>query len=105
MVPDTSVRLLDTLDDRREIHTLLGRLSPRERVAFLGWCCERAKGKCRPKPSRKMDPRIRDAMRDDGADERLTLEMYYDFWVLVHQYEVDSVAAAKELERRCRGKK
>lgn len=97
------MKLLDTLDDRREIHTLLGKLSPRKRVAFLDWCCKRAKGRCRPTPSWRMAPRISEAMKDDDADERLTLELYYDFWVLVHQYEVDALEAAKELERRCRG--
>lgn len=83
---------------------MLGRLSPRGRVAFLDWCCKRAKGWCRPVPSRRMEPRIREARLDDGADERLTLELYYDFWVLVHQYEVDALEAAKELERRVRGR-
>lgn len=53
----------------------------------------------RPRPSRRMRPRVDAARRDDDADERLALEMYFDFWALCSQYEIDAGRAVRELER------
>jgi hypothetical protein len=101
--------LLDTLDDRREIWQLLHRLHPARRLEFLQWCCDlAARSGTRagePVVSHRMKARLRGAMRDDREDERLTHEVYTDFWCLVHQYEMSEQLASAELVRRVRERK
>lgn len=96
---------LDTLDDRRELHRLLGFLAPPQRLAFLEDCCRRAtlpRGKQRP----VVAPRTRQlamlALRDSSADERLTLEIYFDLWQLEISYAFDLDAALVRLQALAR---
>lgn len=103
-----SLLVLDTLDDRREIWSLLHRLSPRDRVRFLGWCCSQvaAPGSTRPTPSLlRMGEVIGMADRCDRADDRLTNEVYGDVLVLASQWGLDLGRAAVVLERRARGRR
>lgn len=78
----------DNLDDRREIHTLLAKLSPQNRKRWLGWCCRQAtlgKSRFRPGVARKT--------------EGHAIEIFFDFWLLVSQFEVDvDVCVAKLAE-------
>lgn len=102
----------DNLDDRREIYSLVRRLPPRERVAFLQWCCDRAY-----LPRRRPGPHPRPVVAaatlrlaraahagDTAADERLSVECYADIWRLAAQYEreVSFDAVLAELVRRVR---
>lgn len=103
-MPKPAYAVLDTLDDRREIHQMLDRLPPPKRVEFLGWCCSQVKGGLRPTPSRRMTPTMNTAKRDDSASQKLSLDIYFDFWALVTQYGLDPQKAAVELERRVKGK-
>lgn len=92
---------IDTLDDRREVHRLLGRLPPKVRVAFLEWCCSTARpvmGRL-PVASRRMLPTVVMAYRCDRADLRVTNEVYTDLLVLAADYDLDLAAAAVELEK------
>lgn len=98
-----SILTLDTLCDRKEIWSLLHKLSPHRRVEFLDWCCEQVSGpgKMRPVPSRlRMAETIRMAYRCDKADLRLTNECYTDCLMLSSQYKLDLGRAAVELEAR-----
>jgi hypothetical protein len=97
----------DTLDDRREVLYLLGRLAPARRVAYLRWCCARAVvpgSATHPGPSRKTLALAERARTDSSADERLTLDLYLDWWTLCTQYELDADAALAELLGRARQK-
>lgn len=100
-----SIVLLDTLDDRREIHALLHRLPPQGRVAFLRWCCDQVRNrKANPNPDmRRMRDRIAHAQRGNEAhDDALTNETYWDVLALGAQYGLDLRRAAVELESRVR---
>ncbi|VTT96582.1 unnamed protein product [Gemmataceae bacterium] len=99
-----SLLTLDTLDDRRELHTLLARLSPRARVSFLAWCCGQVTGRVRPVASARMGSTVGAAYRCGRADDRLTNEVYGDLLSLAANYGFDLAAAAAELERRVRGR-
>ncbi len=102
-MPKPAFLVLDTLDDRREVHALLGKLSPTARREFIGWCCAQVtlgKTKIRPRPSVRSDPLTLAARRDDAADARHIMDSYFDFWKLCNTYGLDAVAAAEELERR-----
>lgn len=92
---------LDTKDDRRELITLLGKLPPAHRVAWLADCCQRS-AKPRlglmPQVSRATQELAAKARWDDGASERLTIECYTDALHLSSQYDFDLLAAAKRLE-------
>lgn len=91
---------VDTLDDRREIWHLLHRLPPRERVRFIGRCCNRLGSKGRGvRPSvHRMRDRIDGSYRDDKADEGLTNMLYADLLFLGAQWDLDLPAAVVELE-------
>lgn len=92
--------LLDTLDDRREIHQLLAKLSPTRRIAFLRWACNQAvlpKSKIRPVVAQKTIDLAALAVRDSSADTRLTLDLYFDLWRLSIAYEFDLDSALTEL--------
>jgi len=90
---------LDTLDDRREMWHLLHRLPPRARVRFLAGQC----AKVRARDPRGNGPvpggsrHLAAAYREDGADYRLTNEVYADLLVLAAQWGLDLAAAAAEL--------
>lgn len=98
----SSLLVIDTLDDRREIWSLLHRLSPRDRVRFLARCCEtvatvHGNG---PKPSLfQMRDTVEQAYRCDRADDRLTNEIYGDLLALGTQWTLDLAAVAVELEQ------
>lgn len=95
----------DNLDDRREVHRLLGRLSPARRVAFVESCCRRAVlpgSATRPGVARRTRDLAERARTDSGADERLTLDLYFDLWLLASQYDFDLGEAFRRLEARVR---
>src|SRR5437016_1519525 len=83
----------DTLDDRKELYVLLGKLSPRHRVAFLDWmghvAFNKYGGSIRHAPSRETRERAELAERDSSADERLVLETAIDVWMLASQWQMD----------------
>lgn len=99
-----SLLVMDTLDDRRELHALLAKLPPRSRVSFVAWCCSRARGVLGRKPvaSSRFAPLIEQAGRCSRGDDRLTNECYSDLLALSLSYDLDMGAAARELERRVR---
>lgn len=99
----TDVRSLDNLDDRREVHGLLAKLSPRRRYNFLAWACEQCwlpNSNVHPSPSWfRMGERVRAATRgDDEQDLALTNEIYTDLWHLTMQYELSARVIAAALE-------
>ena len=98
-----NIRSLDTLDDRREVWSLLARLSPRARYQFLAWACSQCflpHTRVHPTPSwLRMGKRIRDATAgDESQDLALTNEIYTDLWMLVTQYRLSARATAERLE-------
>lgn len=97
-----SLLVIDTKDDRREIWHLLHRLAPRMRAKFLKWCCDRAAADSKGYQPvvRVTREEIRDAMRTDDGDNRLTNSIYSLVLVLGSQWKLDLVAAAVELESR-----
>lgn len=93
---------LDNRDDKREMHQLLARLCPSRRLAFLEWCCSQAaipNSSVRPGIRRDMRERAALAMREDFADEKLTMEVFLDCWALTLQYGLDLQAAVARLEQ------
>lgn len=98
--------LHDNLDDRREIHHLLARLSPMRRVAFVDECCLSAVlpgSAVHPGVARKTRDLAQLARRDSSADSRLTLNLFMDLWYLHLHYSwsFDSaLARLVELVRR-----
>ena len=83
---------LDTRDDRREIHDLLTRLPPRERIRFMRWACSQATlpaSRTHPGVSRKTVRLAVRAVRDSSADRALALECYFDLWHLSISYDFD----------------
>lgn len=99
---------VDDLDSRREVCTLLGKLSPAERIAWLRWCCKQAtlnkRSSLHPKVQQKTLNLADQARKDDGADMRLTLDLYFDLWALSAQWRFSLEDAMRELERRVRAK-
>lgn len=90
----------DTLDDRREIHTLLSRLHPRVAVRWLETLCKRCVVHgARPGPSRGMLARVEEASRKGGeAHARLVNEIYGDVWMLASQHGLELEGAVRLLE-------
>lgn len=94
--------VIDTRDDRRELHYLLSKLSPNDRIAFLTWACQQApQGTGRlPVPCvQMMATTIEQAYRCDRADTRLTNEVYCDLLSLLNNFDVDAVKVTLELEQ------
>lgn len=92
--------LHDNLDDRREIHHLLARLSPSRRVAFVDECCRGAVlpgSAIRPGVARKTRDLAEVARRDSSADSRLTLNLFMDLWYLHLHYRWDFDASLSRL--------
>ena len=84
--------LHDNLDDRREIHQLLARLSPARRVAFVDECCLAAVlpgSVVHPGVAQKTRDLAELARRDSSADTRLTLNLFMDLWYLHLHYRWD----------------
>lgn len=99
-MPKSPILAFDTLDDRRELFWLMGKLAPRERVRFVGWCCGQIASPTRPTPSLRNWPTVKAAERGEaGADDRLTTTLYTDVLVLSSQWGLDLTRAAVELER------
>lgn len=100
MIGTKALRLLDTLDDRREVWYLLHRLAPRQRVQWLAAACRLAlipRSKTRPRVSAKTWARADAAMRDDSLDEGLTTEIFFDFWTMAANYSLDTAKALEVL--------
>ncbi len=97
----------DSLDDRREIYTLLSRLPPRKRVRFLAWVCARAvlpNSLLRPQVDRETWELAELARVDDSADRRLTLEVNMNVWQVGQSFAVDFPEVIRALEQYGRGK-
>ena len=76
---------LDNLDDRRTVHDALAMLSPRQRMAFLVWCCNQCKlGR----------PGVFGTGQNVG-------ECFADFWGM-YMYGLDIRAGVAELISRVR---
>lgn len=90
----------DTLDDRREIWALLHRLPPAARVRFLAWACSAVPGVRgnRPLPQ-PMPEMVREAMRCERGNDRLTNSIYFDVLCLSAQWKLDLRYAAEQLEQ------
>lgn len=94
---------VDTLCDRRELHTLLHKLHPRKRVRFVEWCCATV---TRPRQSAPVvttdEQQVRDAERCERGDDRLTNLCLMDVYALGSQWNLDLPRAAKVLEEYVR---
>lgn len=92
----------DNRDDRREIHYLLSKLSPHKRIAWVQKCCRKAtlRGSVlNPAVDIKSIRLAELAMRDDSADQKLTMDLFLDLWHLANHYNFDLEAALVDLER------
>ena len=101
----TQLLQFDTLDDRREISELMHRLPPRKRIAFLRWCCRRAKLTNRntagfsPSDVEPETIKLAELARwDSSADDMLTQEIYKDLFYLSWQFHFDLREAVLMLE-------
>ena len=93
----TDWKSIDTVDDRREVGTMLARLSPDDRLSWLGACCDMAS---RGKPARIFPDwnvrRLTIQARGDTAAARLQLQtVREDFHCLLVAYDL---APARPLE-------
>ncbi|WP_020475751.1 hypothetical protein [Zavarzinella formosa] len=102
-----SFLVYDTLDDRREIHTLLSRLHPRMAVNWLEKLCLKAVVHgARPGPSRAMRERVEMAIRKGGEHHRrLVNEIYMDVWMLCSQHGLNIDEAVRNLEELAKKQK
>ena len=101
----SQVLALDTVDDRREVRTLLSRLPPWKRLAFMDWACAQSRlphAVQRPRVTQHTRALAEQARTDSGADERLTLELYFDVWNLGSAFAVDFDRVVRRLERLAR---
>lgn len=95
----------DNKDDRLEVYHLLSKLPPPKRLAWLDWACCRATlgtSQVRPVVQQKTRRLAAQARWDSAADARLTLEIFFDLWMLSINYRVDFEALLKGLERQVR---
>lgn len=96
----------DNREDRTEIHRLLCRLAPADRLQFLRWACQNAtlpNSAVRPRVSRKTVELAGLARHDDSADRRLSLECFFDLMFLANSYSFDldqALARLVEMVRR-----
>lgn len=92
--------IYNTLDDRREIHTLLTRLQPLQAVRWLERLCLKATVHgTRPGPSKAMWERADIATKKGGEHHRrLVNEIYMDVWMLCSQHGLNIDDAIKNLE-------
>ncbi len=94
----------DTLSDRRDLWTLLHRLHPRRRVAFLTAACrsvERPGNPC-PVPDPDFWRLARDATHCERSSEKLTTTVYTCLASISAQYDLDLMKAAVKLEELVR---
>lgn len=77
------------LDDRREIWRAVERMTPRQRLAWLRWCCELVSD------SQLMGVRV------TGGDGSVG-QIFADLSLLELQYDLNVEVAANELVRRVR---
>ena len=98
----TSIQLLDTVDDRREIWHLLHKMPPLRRVLFLQRVCATIRLKDPhgngPVPMGFAE-KVADAERCERGNERLTNAVYADVIAAANQYDLDLVKLACELEQ------
>lgn len=87
-MPKSVALILDTKDDRREMLSLLERISPRDRLRWLAWCCRQVTG--------PHGDKVRVAARSTGEN---AIEVLMDQWQLIVQYELDPTPAAELLEK------
>ena len=91
----------DNRDDRKEVVTLLARLSPAMRVFWLSWCCRQVNGNGHSalKQQVSMDTikLMEQARWDSSCDQRLTQECWTDVWYLAAQHGLDMEAALLRL--------
>jgi len=100
----SSILRLDTLDDRREVWSLLHRLPPRRRALYLFRCCRVASGDASAGSAVEPGPdiwrEVADAERCDRGDDRLTNNVYALLVAVANQYDgLDWGKMALELER------
>lgn len=110
-----SVLLYDTLDDRREVVTLLLRgLPPAAILDFLDWAIQFARGTCdqpmllqnASADRQKMAERLRLAERGiDHARFSLAYEVYTDLGSLAHHFGMNWLAVIEELEQWAGGRR
>ena len=96
----TTVLSVDNLDDRREVHELLRKLSPARRVAWLEWACGQSKLNRFKEPivvARKTRELAELAQRDSSADNALTVDVYLSMWMLAMQFQLDLDKALAKL--------
>lgn len=82
---------VDNRDDRTVLHRLLSKLPPRKRVHFLDWACSKAilpGSRIHPKAAPSSWALANLAMRDDSADERLTMDVFLSLVHLGIDYSV-----------------
>lgn len=95
--------LYDTRDDRRELWHLLHRVPPLWRICWLECCCQRVvlQGTTRNHPvvSQRMQQITEEAYQEDRSDQALTNQVYYDFWILVHQWQLQPLEALLQAEQ------
>jgi hypothetical protein len=91
----------DNKDDCTELHRLLERLSPRDRVRFMVECCKRA-----TVPNAQYNPGVppetyrqaRLVEQGKASDRKFALECYFDLWTLCMNYKFDMREAATILQ-------
>lgn len=97
----------DNLDDRREIYHLLARLPPKRRLGWLEWACRNAtlgESKVRPVVAAKTRQLADQARWDSSANTRLTMEVFFDLWMLSVNYRMDFESLLRRLEAVVRGR-
>lgn len=78
--------ILDSTDDRKEIFSLLTRLPPRQRLAWLRHCCSLC-----TLPHSKVHPVVPPTHNGNA------MEVFLDGWVLVRDYSLDMSVALTAL--------
>lgn len=108
-----TILTMDDRDTRREVwSTLLRGLDPIRRVDFLDWCCQLLITTTLtplPHPPRADRKRMRALVKaawrgDAAANLRLTNEIYADVTYLCHQWNLDYLRVAVELESWAKGR-
>lgn len=92
---------LDTRSDRAAIWHALHRLPPADRVRFLAHRCalvKPAQGRLPAPAPGGFNLMVKEALRCDRADERLTNGVYADLWGLVSGWGADLLEIALDAE-------
>ncbi len=96
----------DTKDDRREVFTLIGKLGPREQIAWMRWCCQRSSldqdGTIRPRITKDTLALATQAQFSKESAYKLHVDLYEDFWKLTIQWRLDANIGISELVRLVR---